>query len=149
MNSTLSEQVEIITHKVEQTKVSATSSFFECSGPVTRRVSWQNILFKNQESRVFVHCSQTLYSVTSRAASGHVLLPFEWYECPKNNPKKVFDTNFPCIFYAKTEWNGLQILTKQKSLQETNILPQQQKIPDIFRPSASAIGWLRVLPKHP
>lgn len=108
MNSTLSEQVEIITHKVEQTKVSATSLFFECSGPVTRRVSWQNILFKNQESRVFVHCSQTLYSVTSQCSIQTCFITIWMVWVPKKCSQKGFRHKFSMHILCKNrmKWSA-------------------------------------------
>ena len=67
----------------------------------------------------------------SSVASRTVLVPFQWYSCPKKAPKEILPTFFPCIFSRKTKWNSLQILRnknytikvdKRYSLNTTNIL---------------------------
>ena len=55
------------------------------------------------------------------AASRCILVPFEWYGCPKKCAHKVCVTFFLYIFQVKTKWNIVYNTYKRKSFQETQI----------------------------
>ena len=61
-----------------------------------------------RQTKLVRHTGQTYFknlvlNTASSAASRCILVPFERYGRPKNEPKKVLVTLFPYIFHVKTK----------------------------------------------
>ena len=79
-----------------------------------------------------------------------ILVPFEWYGCPKKCTQKVLASFFLYMFHIKTKSNIVSEYLKTKIFsRDTNILPQMLWLSDIFGHSVTTIGGFWVSLNYP